>query len=397
MVPLRATFGRLAALALTSALLTSCKPAHRFWQRHTRAGRAEVAAQRAHAARVQRGRVTYVRYCALCHRADGLGYAADHANALANQQFLAVASPAFLRSAIVDGRPGTPMSAWGRVHGGPLDDRTVDDLVVFLRSRARVPRVDVENVHVSGHPDDVRALWIERCKNCHGATGEGSTTATSLTHPNFLHTVSDGYLRYTITHGRPGTPMQSFPALPAQTVDDLVALIRSMQHFPGPPPPPNYEPPPGLDHLVLNPTGGPPSFTLREGRFVSSADVAQALHDGRRMVILDARATSDWSRSHIAGALPFPFYDIQDMTGRLPHDGTWILAYCACPHAASGHVVDELRTRHFANTAVIDEGIGFWESHGYPVAHAAIVGAPADAVVGAPPAVVAPSAVGPKP
>lgn len=91
------------------------------------------------------------------------------------------------------------------------------------------------------------------------------------------------------------------------------------------------------------------------------------------MVILDARATSDWSTSHIAGALPFPFYNIEEMAERIPRDGTWILAYCACPHAASGHVVDELRQRRFPRTAVIDEGFPFWTAHNYPTAHAAII------------------------
>jgi len=152
-----------------------------------------------------------------------------------------------------------------------------------------------------------------------------------------------------------------------------VTFIRSVEHVPGPPPPPNYEPPPGLERLVINPGGRAPEFTLREGRFVSSEQVARALQEGRRMVILDARATSDWSASHIAGALPFPFYNIEEMAERIPRDGTWILAYCACPHAASGHVVDELRRRRFPRTAVIDEGFPFWTAHNYPTAHAAVI------------------------
>ena len=70
-------------------------------------------------------------------------------------------------------------------------------------------------------------------------------------------------------------------------------------------------------------------------------------------------------------ALPFPFYNADEMARRIPRDGTWVLAYCSCPHAASGHVVDELRARGFENTAVIDEGYPWWVSHGYPTAQAA--------------------------
>lgn len=319
---------------------------------------------------VTQGRASYVRYCALCHGREAEGYAADHANALGNQAFLQVATDDFLRKAIVDGRPGTPMSAWGRAHGGPLDDRTVDGIVAYLRSLATEPPIDVSGVHVTGSVERGRALFAaNNCAECHGERGEGTDTATSISHPNFHRDASDGFIRHTIEHGRPGTPM---PALagdqPSQALDDLVAFVRSLEHAPDRPTTPGGPPPPGLEDLVINPGGQPPRFTLRDERYVASDAVKQALDEGRRMVILDARATSDWANGHIPGAAPFPFYDIAQMAEHLPHDGTWILAYCACPHAASGHVVDELRSRGFANTAVIDEGIHYWIEHEYPIA-----------------------------
>jgi len=344
---------------------------------------------------VRRGHTAYLRYCALCHGKKAEGYAADHANALGNRDFLAIATNDFLRKSITDGRPGTPMSSWGRVHGGPLDPSQVEDIVAYLRSLARrqfvrVDAIDSEGesagvlparrpIKVTGDAQRGAPVWAERCQSCHGARGEGTPKATSVTHPNFLKNVSDGYLRTTIAKGRSGTLMEAFSApktgapLSPQNIDDLVAYIRTLEAMPGPPPPPNYEPPPGLDQLVLNPTNPPPKFALRDGRYVSSADVAKALTEKKRLVILDARPTPDWSRNHVAGALPFPFYDIEKMASSLPRDGTFILAYCACPHAASGHVVDELRKRGFKNTAVIDEGITFWTTKGYPTAQAKIV------------------------
>jgi cytochrome c oxidase cbb3-type subunit III len=317
---------------------------------------------------VARGRAHYLRYCALCHGREAEGYAADHANALGNPAFLAVADDAFLRAAIIDGRPGTPMSAWGRAHGGPLDDGTVDAIVAYLRSLATQPAVDVSQVRVSGSAERGRALWAESCQTCHGERGEGSDTATSVSHPNFQRTASDGFLRHTIEHGRPGTPMPAFAQLPSQAIDDLVVFIRTLEQMPDRPTTPGGDPPPGIQDLVINPCGQPPSFTLRDNRFVPSAAVNAALQEGRRMVILDARATSDWANGHIPGAAPFPFYDIDQMAEHIPRDGTWILAYCACPHAASGHVVDALRGRGFENTAVIDEGIHHWIDQGYPIA-----------------------------
>jgi cytochrome c oxidase cbb3-type subunit 3 len=317
--------------------------------------------------RVVRGRAIYLRYCALCHGRDAEGYAADHANALGNQDFLAIATDDFLRAAIVDGRPGTPMSAWGRAHGGPLDDTLVDALVVYLRSLATEPAIDVANTRISGSVERGRALYAERCVTCHGETGEGSETATSISHPNFHAAASDGFIRHTIEHGREGTPMAAFGDLPSQSLDDLVSFVRTLEHAPDRPTTPGGDPPPGLEDLVINQSGEPPEFQLRDGRYVAADAVKNALEQGRRMVILDARATSDWANGHIPGAAPFPFYDIAQMAEHLPRDGTWILAYCACPHAASGHVVDDLRGRGFEHTAVIDEGIHYWMDHGYPV------------------------------
>ena len=111
-----------------------------------------------------------------------------------------------------------------------------------------------------------------------------------------------------------------------------------------------------------------------------------ALDAGQRLVVLDARAPSDWLDSHIPGSLPAPYYDLTKLDV-VPKDGTFIVAYCACPHHASGAVVDELRKRGFKQTAVLDEGILVWKQRGY-----AVVGTPpADgAAHGAPPATGSP-------
>ena len=44
---------------------------------------------------VERGATTYAEYCAPCHGASLEGYAADNANALSNQNFLALATDDF--------------------------------------------------------------------------------------------------------------------------------------------------------------------------------------------------------------------------------------------------------------------------------------------------------------
>ena len=61
------------------------------------------------AALIERGRQSYAEYCALCHGDNGEGYTADAANALSNQDFLAIASDAFIRR----GSSGCPVYFFG--------------------------------------------------------------------------------------------------------------------------------------------------------------------------------------------------------------------------------------------------------------------------------------------
>src|ERR1700761_7902702 len=81
-----------------------------------------------------RGAALYARMCAVCHGPSGEGYAADHAPALAQPNFLASASDAYLRKAVARGRAGTTMSAWSQARGGPLVDADVDAVVAYLRT-----------------------------------------------------------------------------------------------------------------------------------------------------------------------------------------------------------------------------------------------------------------------
>jgi cytochrome c oxidase cbb3-type subunit 3/ubiquinol-cytochrome c reductase cytochrome c subunit len=75
------------------------------------------------------GALVYAAKCASCHGAKGT----EGPNVrLANAEFLSVASDAFLRHAIVNGRPGTSMKGYG----AELLPGTINDLVALLRSWA---------------------------------------------------------------------------------------------------------------------------------------------------------------------------------------------------------------------------------------------------------------------
>lgn len=313
------------------------------------------------------GKALYDKYCKLCHGENAEGYAADNASALSNQQFLQTVSDPFLFTAIERGRPGTAMAGYSDEVGGPLTTKDIRSIMVYLRSLQTADDLSVDDRVVSGDAEAAKPVFAAKCAKCHGDVGQGKN-AVSLNNPLFLASASDGYIRYAIEKGRNGTPMPAFgDELDERDIDNLTRLIRSWARNVGDARPLG-EIPPTFENAVVNPDGPDPVFgELREGRYVPAELVKSELEKGAKMVFLDARPTSDWLKSHIPGALPFPYYDTEKMIASLPKDGTWIIAYCACPHAASGTVMNALREQGFDNTAVLDEGILVWTARGYPL------------------------------
>jgi cytochrome c oxidase cbb3-type subunit 3 len=314
------------------------------------------------------GAALYARYCALCHGADREGHAADHAPSLRSPELLGDAPPAFLWTAVAYGRPGTAMAAFSADQGGPLSHDDQHILLDWLVEVAGVQPAPGPDTPVVGDPDQGRAVYGRACASCHGARGEGGT-GTALAHPITLASAPDAFLRRTIARGRTGTPMPAFEGqLSPHEIDDVVAFLRSRAAGWDAPPPVRVAPP-DPTRALLHPGAPPARLDHRDGRFVSAASVAAALQRGERMVLLDARPTSDWARAHLPGALPLPYYDgVDALLPHLPRDGTPIIAYCACPHAASGKVVDALRAQGIDSARILDEGVLHWAAAGYPMA-----------------------------
>jgi cytochrome c oxidase cbb3-type subunit III len=311
------------------------------------------------------GPTLYKRYCALCHGADAQGYAADNAPSLTTVSFLESASDEYIASAIRVGRPGTAMAAYIKWRGGPLNDRDVRELVRFIRSKG--PKW--KNLPSSGIEGDVtrgQALYTAQCVTCHG-TEQTRGNAVWLFNTELLRFATPEFLSHAIVHGRPPTPMLPYgDKLSATQIADLVTFLKSKA-----PLRPGELPRVDIDALkklpvVVNPRGKPPTFTLRDARFVSVDQVKDALAKKNRMVLVDARSPADFIQAHIPGAIPNGYYDKAGLD-RIKNDGTWVIAYCACPHHASGEVVDELRRRGFKHTAILDEGILEWQHRGYPI------------------------------
>jgi cytochrome c oxidase cbb3-type subunit 3/ubiquinol-cytochrome c reductase cytochrome c subunit len=356
---------RLASAALIVALASGC------------AGERKVTV----ASPAERGRAIYGQFCATCHGVAANGYVADNAPSLRSPTFLATATDDFLRAAILRGRPGTAMGVYARETGGPLGPDDANAVIAFLREGGPPPEA-----LPSGRAGDAtrgQAVYDKHCQRCHG-TRTQRVSAVHLANPVLLETASDAFLRHAVEAGRPPTSMVPWKgALTPEQIDDVVAYVRSMATPAPPPPPPPAAPRTGP--IVINPKGRAPDFVLRDDRFVSIDQVKEALDKKRRLIIADARSPGDYTNLHIKGAISTPHYDPKALDD-IPNDGTWVLAYCACPHHVSGEVVDALRKRGYKHTAVIDEGVFAWQQKGYP-----IVAAPGSVPPPAPPPPPTPS------
>jgi cytochrome c oxidase cbb3-type subunit 3/ubiquinol-cytochrome c reductase cytochrome c subunit len=312
------------------------------------------------------GAELYGRMCSVCHGPSGEGYKADQAPAIAHPDFLASATDGFLRDAIVQGRTGTTMSAWGVENGGPLVHADVDAVVAFIRTWDKSPRAKLDERPVTGNVARGADTFAGTCAGCHGARG---TTGPSIHigDASLLGSATDGFLRYAISKGRSGTAMHGFAGTLGESgADDVVALLRSWQakssrpgHGPAARPPPLP-----LGPVPLNAKGPEPvGFRAQPG--TTPADVVKAQLDRHaRMGILDARAPSDYAREHIAGAVSVPFYDPEPYVAALPKDA-WLVCYCACPHAESGQLAQKLMAKGFTKVTVLDEGLGVWKGRKY--------------------------------
>jgi cytochrome c oxidase cbb3-type subunit 3 len=315
--------------------------------------------------REARGQYIYRRMCVVCHGARGEGYAADHAPSLTRNDFLASVEDAYLRTAILDGRSGTTMSAWSNFRGGPLVNDDAVALIAYLRSYDPGPPAKLDDHATQGDAQRGGDLFARTCAACHGTHGIDGTFV-GIGNAELLRAASDGFLRQAIRDGRPGTPMPSFAReLGDDRIDDILAALRSWQKSAQPArKPPAKLPPLPLGPIPLNPRGPEPDGFLATPQ-TTKVDVVKAQLDrGAKMALLDARTQSDYIQEHIAGGVSVPFFDVETYAAQLPKDA-WLVAYCSCPHAESGQLAQKLLTLGFKKVTVLDEGLRVWKGKGY--------------------------------
>ena len=82
---------------------------------------------------IQRGEISYRRYCASCHGQQGEG--GPKGSSITNDSFLALVSDQGLRTIVITGRPELKAPDWrGNVPGRPMSDQEVTDIVAWLTS-----------------------------------------------------------------------------------------------------------------------------------------------------------------------------------------------------------------------------------------------------------------------
>lgn len=188
------------------------------------------------------GATLYGTFCAACHgpSGEGMRYGGMPAfPAIANPDFLAIASDSFLVQTIRHGRPGRRMPVWGEAEGG-LRPEEIQRVARHVRSLGAVPcEADPRPPRwAAGDTGEGERLYAASCAGCHGAGGKGAE-GPALANDVLLRTTTDTYLAETIARGRRGTSMESFllpttarPALSRSEIESIVTFLRTWEKKP---------------------------------------------------------------------------------------------------------------------------------------------------------------------
>jgi cbb3-type cytochrome c oxidase subunit III len=183
-------------------------------------------------AKIAKGKALFAA-CGACHGAEGEGRQGIGPR-LSSTTFLAAASDDFLMQTISKGRAGTTMIPWG----ASFKPEDIQSIIAFIRSLNPVPAATLNEASLTGDTTRGQEVYASICAACHGNTGAGyqeTANGTGIGRAAFLNTVSNGFLRYIIKHGKSGTPMRPFAKestmavanLTDQQIEDVIAHLRA--------------------------------------------------------------------------------------------------------------------------------------------------------------------------
>lgn len=204
------------------------------------------------------GQALFQANCATCHGADLSGGSAPNpysdapwpAPALNNVELryedsdIVMDLRHFLTETIKQGRPGTPMPAWGSAYAGPLNDTQVDAIVEYILS-VQVDELADADMFVGASSEE---LWTANCARCHGDNLQGQVGPQLLNlyerygakpgDPEADFKAVREFILGTVTNGRwvpTGPIMPSFGnILSDDEITSLIEYIESQQQTGGP-------------------------------------------------------------------------------------------------------------------------------------------------------------------
>ena len=180
------------------------------------------------------GYALFKQHCAACHSNSGKG---GIGLPLSTPSVIESLPDAYIKKTIIQGRPGRIMPAFDQ-----LKSAEVDAIIGHMRLWGE-QKVSNDTTEVKGNPLQGKAVYQQHCASCHGKNLEGNNLGMGVTfsrertlpimppalnNAGFLDAASDEMLKYTISHGREGTPMPSFSDTLSDTqVNDVIRYIRA--------------------------------------------------------------------------------------------------------------------------------------------------------------------------
>lgn len=177
--------------------------------------------------------------CAVCHGADARG----RIGATLTKDFPAINVDAYLRQTIANGIEGSKMPAWGKVKGGPLSDRDVEDLAAFIVGLrgGSVPPVPAPTIApvtivplpgIKGDASQGAIVFQQNCAVCHGTRGQGRIGATLAKQWPSMDPAR--YVQQTVEKGIAGSVMPAWldkngGPLAQTDIDNVTAYVLSLQ------------------------------------------------------------------------------------------------------------------------------------------------------------------------
>ena len=173
-----------------------------------------------------KGHERFISRCGSCHGFDAEGRIGP---SLRSPEFQALASDQFIYETVIEGRRSTAMGAWSHLSGDELGS-----IMAYLRTfPSGQVRASAKKAVAS---EKAGKRSFERiCAQCHGEKGRG-LIGPAIGGKDFLRSVSDQFLRETISYGRSGTAMRSnlkgtpgVVSMEAEEIEELIAYMRVLE------------------------------------------------------------------------------------------------------------------------------------------------------------------------